>query len=122
MLAILGVIGGFLQYIPGLVSLGQTWVTASYNAKVTEVTTKLNVDRDTAVALINMQAQVQTKWWFVAAVPPLFAVPYIAYTWKGVLWDNVIMDGSASTPALHGTLSVVYLMVVTYYFGRNLTK
>ena len=122
MLSILGLVGQFFQLIPGLTTLGTTWVNASYNAQVQEITTKLNCTRDEAVALMQMQAQIQTKWWFVAIVPPLFAVPYIAYTWKGVLWDNVIMNGAASTPALHDTLATVYLMVVAYYFGRALSK
>lgn len=122
MLSLLGLVGQFFSFIPGLTSLGQTWVTAAYNAKVQQVVAQIGCDQATAVAIIQMQGQVQTKWWFVAIIPPLFALPYVLYVWRAVVFDNVIMDGATSTPALGGTLATVFIMVVTFYFAHGMSK
>lgn len=112
-------LGSLFSIIPGLTSLGQSWVTASYNAQVQEYTTRLNVNRDQAMAILAMQQAVQTKWWFVAIMPPLFALPYVIYTWKAVVWDNVVLGGAGNTPALGGILSTLFLMIVTFYFAKG---
>jgi hypothetical protein len=67
-----------------------------------------------ATTAIVEQGQVQTKWWFAAAIPPLFALPFIAYTWKVVVYD--IMLGLGSTAPIGGTVGWVYTMVVGFYF------
>lgn len=112
----LALIGSIIQFIPGLTSLGQTWINSAYNAKVTEYVTKLNVDAATAQSIIAMEQAVQVRWWFVAAIPPLFALPFIFYIWRAVVWDNVVLGGEGSTPALHGDLQTIFLMVLSFYF------
>lgn len=67
-----------------------------------------------ATTAITAEAQVQTKWWFSALIPPLFALPFIAYTWKVVVWD--ILLGLGSTDPIGGTVGWVYTMVVGFYF------
>lgn len=119
MIAFLGIIGQFFSLVPGLTGLGQEWVKAHYDAQVQQVMAKLNTDRDMAVAVVNMQAEVQSKFWFVAIIPPLFALPYVLYVWKCVAWDNVIMGGASSTPALGGTLATIFIMIVTFYFAAG---
>jgi len=122
MIALLGILGQFFSVVPGLTGLGQTWVKAHYDAQTQQIQAKLGCDRDTAVAVLQMQGQVQTRWWFVAAIPPLFAVPFVLYTWRCVVWDNVIMGGATSTPALGGTLATIYMMIVVFYFGHGMSK
>lgn len=111
--------GQILTFIPGLTKLGQSWVDDHYNAQVAEYTTRLNVSRDQAVAILQMQQAVQTKWWFVAAIPPMFALPYVIYTWKAIVWDKVIMQGATSTDTVGGFLGTVFLMIVTFYFAKG---
>lgn len=115
----LGLLGSIISLIPGLSSLGQSWVNAHYNAQVQELQTKLGVQRDVAVSIVNMQEQVQTKWWFVAAIPPLFALPFVIYCWKAIAWDKVIMNGATSTDPITGTLGTVFIMIVTFYFAKG---
>lgn len=112
-------IGKLFSVIPGLTSLGQSWIDDHYNAQVTEYTTRLNVSRDQALAIIQMQEAVQTKWAFVAAVPPLFALPFVLYIWRAVVWDNVVLGGEGSTPALHGDLQTIFIMILSYYFIKG---
>lgn len=119
MIAFLGIIGQFFSLVPGLTGLGQEWVKAHYDAQVQQVMAKLNTDRDTAVAVLQMQGEVQTKWWFVAALPPLWALPFVLWTWKAVVWDKIIMYGTTTTDSLGGVLMTAYLMILTFYFAQG---
>lgn len=115
-------LGQLVSFIPGLTSLGTSWINASYNAKVDEIVAKTGASRDVALGVIQMQQAVQTRWWFVAAIPPMFAMAFVVYVWKAVVWDNVIMAGATSTPALNGTLGTVFIMVVAFYFAHGMSK
>lgn len=108
-----------LKFIPGLSSLATTWLNDHYNAQVQEYVERLGVNRDVAVAIIQEQEAVQTRWWFVALVPPLFAVPYVIYVWKAIAWDKVVMGGTTSTDPINGSLGTVFIMIVTFYFMRG---
>lgn len=79
-------------------------------------TTKLQTAAQVDVESIKETGQVETKWWFVAALIPAFALPYAAYYGKIVFWDNVWMNGLSSTPALHGSADTVGWIVVTGIF------
>jgi hypothetical protein len=122
MIAFLGIIGQFFSLVPGLTGLGQTWINAHYNAQVQQVMAKLNADRDTAVAVLQMQGEVQSKFWFVAAIPPLFALPFVLWVWKAVVWDKLIMDGATSTDPLNGVLSTAFIMILTFYFAAGMKR
>lgn len=117
----LTMIMGVLKFIPGLTNFATTWLNDAYNAKVTEYVTRLQVNEAQAAAIIAMQEAVQVRWWFVAAIPPLFAMPFCLYIWRAVVWDNVIQDGATSTPALGGDLQTIFLMILTYYFMKGLS-
>ena len=112
----LGILGSILSFIPGLTNLGNTWVKAHYDAQVQEIIARTGADRDVAVKLLEMQQAVQTRWWFVAAIPPLFALPYVLYVWRAVFWDNVVLGGAGSTPEIKGILATIFIMIVTFYF------
>lgn len=83
---------------------------------------------ETAVAQANAQietaaivgaASVERQWWFVSAAVAAFAIIFIPYDFKAVVWDNVFMNGATSTPALHGDLEWVHLTVVGGLFLRS---
>ncbi len=99
---ILGPVVGLLDKIFGYVS----------NVETTRLTTEAAVQE----ATITGTAAVEQRWWFVAALIPAFSIPYVAYYGKIVLWDNVLMGGEASTPALHGSADTVGWIVVTGIF------
>jgi hypothetical protein len=119
MIALLGFVGQFLQLIPGLTSLGQSWVKGHFDAQTQQIQAKLKCDADMAVAVLQMQGEVQSRWWFVAIIPPAFAIPFVLYVWRCVVYDNVIMGGATSTPALGGILATVFIMIVTFYFAAG---
>ena len=47
-------------------------------------------------------------------VRPLFALPFIVYTWKLVIWDKVLEWGV--TDALSDNLNYVFLLILGGYF------
>lgn len=116
------ILGKVLSFIPGLTSLGETWVKSYYDAQVNEIIAKTGATRDIALGVLQMQQAVQTRWWFVAAIPPLFAMPYVIYVWKAVVWDKIILNGAGSTDPINGTLGTVFIMIVTFYFAHGMSK
>ena len=130
MFAILGLIGKFLTFIPGLTDLGNKWVTASYDAKVKTFVAKTGASRDVAVAAIAAQAQVAGKWWFVAALMPALAGPFVIWSWKAIAVDKVLcvflFGVTCSTDPLGTDLMEVYKTIIYSMFGfaaiREFTK
>lgn len=108
--------------VPGLESLAASWHASALEAKVKMTMAQLGCSRDVAVATIQAQAQVQTRWWFVAAIPPLWALPFVLYTWKAIAWDNVVCPfrlvgpATCNTEPLGGVMSTMLLMIVSFYF------
>lgn len=107
--------------VPTLFNLILSFLTAAINpvfkflgaiqdTKKTQVVEEGTV----AVAAIEGQAQVQTKWWFAALIPPMLALPAIPLTWKLVVWDTLL--GWGSTPPLGTTINTYYFMVMGFYF------
>lgn len=59
--------------------------------------------------------------WFTALPRPLFALAFIIYTWKVVVWDKVL--GWGTTDPLRGDIGQWAMIVLTAYFGgRSLEK
>jgi hypothetical protein len=59
--------------------------------------------------------------WYTALPRPLFALAFIIYVWKVVVWDKVL--GLGSTDALGGDVAQWAMVVLTAYFGgRSLEK
>lgn len=122
----LGLIASIVGLIPGLESLAASWHSSDLEAKVKMYMAKTGADRDTAVAAIQAQAQVQTRWWFVALLPVLWALPFVLYTWKVVVWDNVVCPFKLVGPAtcftepLGGVMATMLLMIVTFYFAHGM--
>lgn len=110
----------FLQGLIGpLFNSVSNIVTSIFSEKGTEVTQQAAVTEE----VIKGEKAVEQKWWFVAIIPPLFAIPYAAYVWKAILWDKVIMNGLTSTdPIKDATLSWTFTMVVGYYLLHSLTR
>lgn len=53
-------------------------------------------------------------------VRPLFALPFIVYTWKLVIWDKVLEWGT--TDALSDNLNYVFLVILSGYFVDTIVK
>ena len=53
---------------------------------------------------------------FTRMVRPLWAMPFVIYTWKVVVWDKVF--GFGTTDALTGFVATLALTIATAYFRR----
>lgn len=133
----LSIFASLIGVIPGLENLAASWHASALEAQVKILQAKTGADRDTAIALLQANAQVQTRWWFVALLPVMWAIPFVFYTWKGVFFDNVlailfgecnaksecVLWGVANTtPALGGTFATIFLMIVTFYFAHGMKQ
>ena len=59
--------------------------------------------------------------WYTALPRPLFALAFIIYVWKVVVWDKVF--GLGSTDPLSGDVAHWAMVVLTAYFGgRSVEK
>jgi hypothetical protein len=71
--------------------------------------------------LANAMVLAEQGRWYTAVPRPLFAIAFIIYVWKVVVWDKVL--GLGTTDALTGDMSQWATIVLTAYFGgRSLEK
>ena len=71
--------------------------------------------------LANAMILAEQGHWYTAVPRPLFAIAFIIYVWKVVVWDKVF--GLGTTDALTGDVSQWATIVLTAYFGgRSLEK
>lgn len=59
--------------------------------------------------------------WFTRSVRPLWALPFIIWTWKVVVWDKVLADWTnGSTDPLDGQIGILCTTVAgAYFIGRS---
>jgi len=109
--AILGpVINGFLT-----AQKQKLDAAGSHEARETEIAIKaLDVDKReaevNASVVIAEQGNVLTRM-----VRPLFAIPFILFTWKVIVWDKLL--GWGVTDALDPKMWGVFMAIVIAYFG-----
>lgn len=117
----------FLNVIPGLSSL-ITSVTATYfNSKVKLTTARIGGDVTVATALVTAAAKAEetrvaglkviSGSWVLSFLILGFSLPWIAYEWKVVVWDNILQWGS--TPAIHGDVGAWATTIIACLFGSG---
>jgi len=124
-----------LAVIPGLIAPTLTFLTAMKNVQVQIFQARTGHAADVALAAIQGQAAVQTKWWFAALPPAIIGFVIAFYVAKAIGWDVVVgsFSGCAGAPAsdptchrwfetdaLKGDLHMVFLVVITGYFSVSL--
>lgn len=85
-----------------------------------EATQKANV----AVAEAQAMSAVERQWWFVAALIPAFALPFVIWIWKAVAWDKVIgpiLGFHSRTDGL-GALDWSFNIILTGLFLHSVMK
>jgi hypothetical protein len=72
-----------------------------------------------ASVLVAEQGNWITRW-----VRPVFALPFVLFTWKIVVWDKILGSWThGSTDPLDPNMWGIYMTVVVAYFGgRSLEK
>ncbi|MDE1830259.1 MAG: hypothetical protein KGI25_08050 [Thaumarchaeota archaeon] len=71
-------------------------------------------------AAIGATASVEQKWWFVAAMLPIFALPIAAWEWKVVVWDKLFKLGV--TDPLTGDIGNLAMIIVAGLFMHAVIK
>ena len=125
-------LSAFLGWLGSL--LGGPFARAAvdaYRAKLAAENTSEKIAADLAVRelaveqrereLANATVLAEQGRWYTAVPRPLFAIAFIIYAWKVVVWDKVL--GLGTTDALTGDVSQWATIVLTAYFGgRSLEK
>lgn len=111
----------------GLSAIGKIGVDA-YKAKLdSENTTESKVadlasrtiELDAKEAEINAKVvEVEQGNWFTRWVRPMWAAPFVLWTWKVVVWDAILKLGT--TPDLKGTPGYLCLLIAGSYFGERM--
>lgn len=59
--------------------------------------------------------------WFTRWVRPLWAMPFVIYTWKLVVWDKVLGHWTQSTtdPLTGGMETLIVTVSSAYFIGRS---
>jgi hypothetical protein len=112
------VIGAILSpIINGLLTAQKQKLDAigSHEARVAELAQQ-------AVALERREAEVNAQVviaeqgnWMTRWVRPVWALPFIAFTWKVVVWDKML--GWGATDALDSRMWSVFMLMVGAYYG-----
>lgn len=81
---------------------------------------KIAATAQVETATIEGEAAVQTKWWFVAILQDLFAIPPAIYLGKLFVWDKVLKMGV--TDPLSTELNYVLMIIVASIFLQGAIK
>lgn len=103
----------------------------AYRAKLTATNTSEKIAADLAARELDVEKREQELRtqlvvaeqgrWYTALPRPLFALAFIIYVWKVVVWDKVL--GLGATDPLTGDVAQWAMIVLTAYFGgRSLEK
>lgn len=103
----------------------------AYRAKLTAENTSEKIAADLAARELGVEQRerelatqavmAEQGRWFTALPRPLFALAFVIYVWKVVVWDRVL--GLGSTAALTGDVAQWAMIVLTAYFGgRSIEK
>jgi hypothetical protein len=115
--------------IPGLSTLVSAITSAWFNAKVQITTAKIGGDtavaRELVIAAAKEYASGVDRLKVLAgsktllAVVVAFALPYIVFEWKCIVYDIVWMHGTTSTDAIKGQLADWSTVILSGIFGSS---
>lgn len=93
-----------------------TIFSAFFNSKTAVAQAQAGVE----TTAIQSTASIETRWWFVAAIISLWAMVFLIYDAKLVLWDKVL--GLGVTDPLSSELTTVHLTIVGGLFLHSLVR
>lgn len=123
----------FFQAIPAITGGINNFVSKYYDAKVQITTARIGGDVNVARQMVSgVVAEGQTRVEFLKAVSQSkflmclvggFALPWIAYEWKVVLWDNMlcftIYGVYGFTPTIKGVVGEWAGLIIGGIFGTG---
>lgn len=104
----------------------------AYKAKLAAGNTSENIAADLAtreLAVEQREREVAAQIviaeqgnWFTRSVRPLWALPFVIYTWKLVVWDKVLgaWTHSATDPLSGGMETMIVTVAAAYFGGRTI--
>lgn len=123
----------FFQAIPAITGGINNFVSKYYDAKVQITTARIGGDVDIAKALVSgvvaeggvrvefLKTVSQSK--FLMILVGGFALPWIAYEWKVVLWDNMlclaVYGVTGFTPTIKGLVADWAGVILAGIFGTG---
>jgi len=96
----------------------------SHEAREAEIAQKaLEVDRREAEVNAMILLAEQGNW-FTRSIRPLFALPFVFFTWKVVVWDKLLASwtGGSTDPLDPKMWGVFMAIVIAYFGGRSAEK
>lgn len=97
----------------------------AYKAKLAAGNTAEKVEADLVARELEVQAKereidanvliAEQGSWFTRWVRPLWAAPFVIWTWKVVVWDKVL--GWGTTDELSGMIGTLCITISACYFG-----
>lgn len=123
----------FFQAIPAITGGINNFVSKYYDAKVQITTARIGGDVNVAKALVSgVVAEGQVRVEFLRAVSQSkflmclvggFAVPWVAYEWKVVIWDNIVCPylygQTGFTPPIKGLVADWAGVIIGGIFGTG---
>lgn len=107
----------FKPIISGLLTAQKQKLDAvgSHEARVAELAAK-QLDLDKRESEVNAEVvKAEQGNWVTRWVRPAFAMPFVLFTWKIVVWDKML--GWGTTDPLDPRMWGVFMAVVISYFG-----
>jgi hypothetical protein len=121
------VIGAILgPLINGLLTAQKQKLEAegSHEARVADLAQR-QLSLDTREAEVNAQVVIAEQGnWVTRSVRPLFALPFILFTWKVIVWDKLLAGWThGNTDPLDPQMWGVFMSIVIAFFGgRSVEK
>lgn len=127
MIGFLATIAGM---IPGIAKIVEALTNSYFNAKVTMTTARIGGDVNVARALIQASAQseatgverlkVLSGSWPLVMLVVGFALPWIIYEWKVVVWDVVFAHYThGTTDVIRGNVGDWAGVIIASLFGSS---
>lgn len=124
----MAILGWLLSLLSGPL-VGQ--IMDAWKAKQNAATDQERIKADVTVEAIKAEVAAQQEAraiviaeqgrWYTAIIRPLFALPFVIYIWKLVVWDKVL--GMGSTDGLSPELwSVLTTIIAAFFIGRSAEK
>lgn len=119
----------FFTAVPSIVGGITAFTNKYFDAKVSIAAARLGADKDvmrSAMVTAGIEAQASVNRLQVLASSKVllailvgFAFPWIVYEWKIVLYDNIWMNGQASTPLIKGLVAEWSGLILGGIFGTS---
>lgn len=116
-----------LSAIPGIGSIIQGIEKTFFDAKVRLVQIRTGADVTVATQMVSAAMQKEAanvsrlnifaSNKFLTFLLIAFAVPIVAYEWQVVVYDNIIMNGGHTTPAIKGEVADWMNTIIYFLFG-----